>query len=284
MEIDCNLHIKLNKNDHTASVIQSPSADKSVFIPKTIEHEGEIYKITLLGRFAFSNSGTKYITIPEDSYITTIEYHSFYCSQIKEIQIPANLETLQSGWIGNNEVLTKVDISPQNKNFSYIDNKILFGKINKKSESFDTIYFCRRDLTQITIPSFIKLITSESFFRTQLNSISFEENSSLEIIEKDSFCFNKSLKKLILPSSLLLIGDEAFYGCEFITSILVHSEEIKFSSGCFCNCKNLTFITFPNAKKIVLYNDSFERISDNHVITVPCDCTLDILDFQAEFI
>lgn len=280
MEIDCNLHIKLNKDHHTASLIKSPSADKSVFIPKTIEHEGEIYRITLLGRFAFSNSKTKYITIPEDSYITTIEYHSFYCSKVKEIQIPSNLETLQSGWIGNNEVLTKIDISPQNKNFSYIDNRVLYGKINKKSESFDAIYFCRRDLTQITIPSCIKLITSESFFRTQLNSISFEQNSSLEKIEKDSFCFNKSLKNLILPSSLKEIGDEAFYGCEIITSILVLSEDIKLSSGCFCRCNNLTFITFQNAKKVALFIDSFKFISDNHVITVPCDCILNILNYQ----
>lgn len=63
--------------------------------------------------------------------------------------------------------------------------------------------------------------------------------------------WNRELKveKIILPSSLRIIGKHAFYGCEWLTDIVLHDGIEEIESDAFYECKRLKTITIPGTVK-----------------------------------
>ena len=59
--------------------------------------------------------------------------------------------------------LTKVKISPKNKNLVFCEDKLLIGKSDIKSDVFDILYFARRDIEEVIIPPFIRIISPYAF-------------------------------------------------------------------------------------------------------------------------
>lgn len=69
---------------------------------------------------------------------------------------------------------------------------------------------------------------------------------SVVAIGEKTFRKNKSIERIVLPSSLKTIGEKAFWGC-------VHLKKVDFSEGlqiigdnCFEFCKNLKHVDLPN--------------------------------------
>mgnify|MGYP002472169943 CR=1 FL=1 len=77
---------------------------------------------------------------------------------------------------------------------------MIICKTSETNENYDKIIFCRRDIKEITIPSFIKTIGSYSFSGCQqLQQNDISSNSELQTIEKYAFA-SSSIENIFIPS------------------------------------------------------------------------------------
>lgn len=240
------------------SDLLSDDFDVLLFVPREITEIKIPPFIKKIGSYAFSDSSIEKITIPsqithihegafyncreidkieikEDSNLQSIGKSAFTESLIERIFIPSNVFELKDGWCEGTSKLTNVEIAKNNKNFILIDNSILLGKTDLKSDTFDVLSFANRDIQNVEIPSNIKIIGSYSFSESSIESVSIpplvthicegafawcenlqkieiQQNSKLEIIDKEAF-ENCSFQSILIPSSLTKIGVECFYGC-----------------------------------------------------------------------
>ncbi|MGL4183923.1 MAG: leucine-rich repeat protein [Metamycoplasmataceae bacterium] len=147
----------------------------------------------------------------------------------------------------------------------------LWKKIILLETKFKQIIFKQ---TQIADNVNIKLINN-SFINLDLKNISKLDLSSLTnitILDTNSFS-NKTIKEIVLPPNLLIIGNSSFLNCLALTSIVIPStvttiESSAFSSSgltsivipdsvmtigssAFSNCLNLSSVTLPKDLKII---------------------------------
>ena len=179
------------------------SSIKEIMIPKRVN------KISS-GAF-YQCSSLQQINIPDDSELQVIEEIAFEYSLIKSINIPSSLTKLKDNWLKSSVCKNfEVHIDVKNKVFKYFEDKIIIGKSNPESDDYDDLIFVRKDITKLTIPAFVKRITPYSFCNCKnLDSIEFEENSKLQIIESRAF-FLCSIESLTIPASVVSIKEGAF--------------------------------------------------------------------------
>lgn len=230
---------------------------KSIQFPSNSE-------IQIIESYAFSRTSIKQITIPKhvtkicecsfymckhlkqvdflsDSELQIIEADSFRGSTIECLTIPSKVCELKKGWCNGSSKLTSVIVVPSNRNFINLDNKMIVGKSDMKSDNYNVLIFYRRDLNTVTIPSFIEQISSYAFSNslieyilipsnvtqicefafqncTKLKNIEFQENSKLEIIYDHAFT-HTSIKNILIPSHVTKIGELAFSSCEKLQKV-----------------------------------------------------------------
>lgn len=80
-----------------------------------------------------------------------------------------------------------------------------------RSKAFYKCY----DLTEITLPSTLKVIEEKAFFRCNLKTLTLPDG--LERIGKDAFSFCSAVEKVTVPASVTQIDEYAFFSC---TSLL----------------------------------------------------------------
>ena len=80
MEIDIEggLRVKISQKDNICSVIESPKATGTIFVPHFVEHENQSYKIITIGRNAFQNCDIDCLTFAKDSEVETFEGFCFF--------------------------------------------------------------------------------------------------------------------------------------------------------------------------------------------------------------
>ncbi|MFA6866571.1 MAG: leucine-rich repeat domain-containing protein, partial [Clostridia bacterium] len=86
----------------------------------------------------------------------------------------------------------------------------------------------------------------------------FADNSKITTIGKYAFRNCKSLKTIVLPSTIIAIDEYAFEGCTSLENIIFTNGEgtVTIGFGAFKDCTSLKSIILPN--KVVLGDDVFE--------------------------
>ena len=110
-----------------------------------------------------------------------------------------------------------------------------------------------KSLTSITIPNSVVTIIGNPFKGWHGNLY----NESKAFIYEDHVLFNKNKTTLIAyrakktnytnPNSVTTIGDWAFAGCDFLTSINIPNSVTTIGDWAFRNCESLTNINIPNS-------------------------------------
>lgn len=219
---------------------------KEVVIPSSIK---------IIKRYAFGEStNLESIKCEENSQLELIEGWVL-CENLKKLEIPKTLKRTEKDAFRYAYSLVDVSISSENEVYSWLNNTFIIRKENGK----DRIAFCKRDVTEIQIPKNVIEIDPYAFTKCEnLVSITFEENSSLEVINDDAFENIIGPKSIVIPASVKLVKSFAFSYVENLESIQFLSKEIEIELNCFYCSDNLTNISFPNARKII-FNDSFEE-------------------------
>ncbi len=149
--------------------------------------------------------------------------------------------------------------------------------------TIDIDAFKNSDLTQITLNEGLQTIGSRAFMNTKLSSVqipstvtklgdtfngdsvfenctnlqtlTFAENSSLTIIGTSAFKNCAKLESVHIPKSVTTLGGSAFENCTSLNSLTFETDSALsiISSSCFKGCSELTSVVVPNT--ITYLND-----------------------------
>lgn len=88
-----------------------------------------------------------YISFDDDVEIISLEKNFFInCAIVDILQIPPSLKELKDGWCANTPELNFIHISQKNKNFKFINDDMIVGKLNPESDEFDAILISYRSI------------------------------------------------------------------------------------------------------------------------------------------
>ena len=245
--------------------------EKYAFFKTSIKSFTVSRHLKQINEYAFSNCiQLKDFEIPNDSELEVICKFAFNNTVIESLNIPSRLTNFCSDWCVGTPQLAIITVDPNNERYSSYNDKMIIGKSSLKASNYDDIIFCNRNVEEVTIPNFIKRITTGSFDRcNKLKEIVILKDSNLEVIEYLSF-YNASIESLFIPSSLIELKAGWCVGTTKLTKIEIDPnnkkylkynddmiigkqslfESINYDEIIFCN-RNIIKITIPNfIKKI----------------------------------
>ena len=114
-------------------------------------------------------------------------------------------------------------------------------------------------MKSISIPSSVLEIGNEAFYKcSNLENITFEEESNLTIIGNSSFYECSNLESIKLPYQLKEISSHSFEGCNKLKSITILSNISYIKEYAFLKCSNLECILYygTNSPEMI-YDNSF---------------------------
>ncbi len=277
-------------NKALTTIIKYPTANKNVeyTVPETVTEIGaqvfigvqKLEKITMngvyvIGDYAFSQSGIKEVVAEnlvkvgveafKDTALTQIDLRKVYYvdddafngTQLKEIELDAfsvygkhvfaNIDTLEKVVLGD------VDAFPFWASFYNSNNiKEIVIKDDCKTFAMENDYFMSADRKQIY-----------RYFGNE-EVIVIPENVAK--IDAQAFINNLSVKEVVLPSTLKLIGAAAFYKCDNLEKVTFRSENAPRLEADYTeeysliNCNFIDYVENMTAKLTVYVpeiNDSY---------------------------
>ena len=151
------------------------------------------------------------------------------------------------------------------------------------SIGISAFYNCH-NLTSVTIPNSVTSIGEYAFFRCDaLTSINVDVNNP-NYCSIDGVLFDKNQTTLIkyprgkqgasyiIPNSVTSIGDDAFYGCDALTSVTIPNSVTSIGNSAFRDCCALTSITIPNSVTSI-GNSTFSGCDALTSVTIPNSVT-----------
>lgn len=242
-------------NKETMRLGEAPWCDYSTSIQKVVVEEGitkigegNFYKslilsevslpesLTEIGDAAFSGcSALVEVSIPDS--VTKIGREAFYeCSNLNDVKMSKNI--LSVGACAFDEIGKAVNYIGEEYTCKYIDNVLIGYIYNNYYEGTFTTY---------NVLDGTRVIADGVFSEASESGITeIILPDSVVSIGENAFLGYKTLEQIVLPDSLEIIGDEAFWGCESLKEISI-PESIEFiGEAAFINCNSLEKINLPD--------------------------------------
>jgi hypothetical protein len=216
----------------------------SIIIPKKVDDNGINYNITSINCNSFkSNITITDISFELPSNILSFEKLSFFSSFLTNITIPNSVLSIDEYSFSSNLKLTSLLFEP-----------------NSKLHTIGNYAFDNCNLSSITIPNSVKILGIKAFGSNKnLTSLSIEPNSILCKIHSNAFInCNNIQNDVIIPETVQLIGDGAFFNTSIKKFIFLTCNDIEFGNYVF-NIRN---------NPIAYYNTSASKIFINKLSTL----------------
>ena len=179
--------------------------------------------ITEIGKWGLADISAEEIKL--SSNLKKIGECAFQGSTIKTIHIPASVEEIGDTVFLNCELLETITV----------DSDSMYYK------TLDGVLYTKDERVLVWCPP--KGITSHTV------------SEATEIIAPYAFYMNQSLKNIVLPSNLRLIGERAFSTCLLLESVNIPASVYDIGLYAFSNCEGMKTITFEK-------NSILENIQD----------------------
>ena len=254
-------------SDTTVEVAyQSKSSDNyqgltTATIPETVTYNGTTYSVTSIGKSAFKwCSSLTSVTIPNS--VTSIEYEAFeLCSSLTSVTIPNSVTSIGNYAFNNCFSLTSVTIPNSVTSIGYYAfygcSSLTSISIPNSVTSIGELAFSScSSLTSVTIPTYVTSIGECAFaYCSSLTSIVVESSNTMydsrencnAIIETASNTLIAGCQSTTIPNSVTSIGESAFRGCSFLTSVTIPNSVTSIGESAFRGCSSLTSISIPNS-------------------------------------
>ena len=231
--------------------------------------------VTSIGNYAFLYcSSLAHITIPES--VKTIGYEAFeFCSSLTIITIPNSVTSIGNGTFNGCSSLTTITIpnsvtsigggafercsslvsinipdrvtSIGSSTFKGCSNLTSITIPDRVTSIGTSAFLGCKSLTSITIPDSVITIDKEAFRDcTRLEYVSFGEKSRLTTIGTSAFSFCK-LTNIVIPNSVTIISDYAFYVCHGLKSVTIGNSVTNIGEYAFSDCQKLTNVNIPDS-------------------------------------
>lgn len=180
--------------------------------------------LTELPNLAFYGCGISDLCIPDS--VTQIGVETFSnCSSLSAVQLSRNLKTISHSAFYNCEELKSISFPTGLETIGEAAfAQTALGSISLPdtlTELGQAAFYNIPQLKFAKIPGSLKTIPRSAFYNCYgLNAVELQEG--IEIIEESAFA-NASLRSLILPDSIIEIGDAAFQGVDYLSTIQLGS-------------------------------------------------------------
>ena len=201
-------YIYLKQADDSRTAILTKSK-KSETIDTSISLGENTYRVTIIGKNAFSSGVDlgEWTSLPEG--IVAIEKDAFRSTKLKEIKLPSTLKSIGDNAFRYND-LTSISIP----------NGVTIGQYA----------FANCKLAEVTLPNDLTKIEKGAFREnTNLKSLTIPE--SVNTIGDEALMGCTGLTKIVLPSSLTAIASNAFDGCSNLTEVISKLENTNDIDG-----------------------------------------------------
>ena len=208
-----------------------------------------------IDRFAFQECrNLKSPDFPDG--LKRIDYSVFYqCDSIDVVNIPASVEFIGFDAFDSCDNLTEICVHTDNAFYCSDEYGVLYSKdktvlvrspINIKTKEYsaaETVVeilpsaFSESTLEKIDLPETVHTIGFCAF--TQSNIITINLSYGLKYIEAYTFYNCENLTDIVIPKSVVSIGDAAFMGCENFKRIVIPPQVSYISDNAFNICRKL---------------------------------------------
>lgn len=232
--------------------------------------------ITSIGSNVFTGcTNLQGITLPDS--LSTIGTNAFTnCTSLSSITIPKSVTNFGSSVFQDCTSLTDLQVDLNNANYNAIDS-VMFSE---DGESL-ICYPCGLSASTYEIPNTVKNITSTAFLGCKnLTSITL---TSIETIGVSAFSGCTRLTSIIIPNTVISIGNYGFYGCSELTSITISSSVTEIGIYSFSSCNNLSSITFDDTFTWFSVTDESDyQAKTNGTLMNVSDPTTNATNFKTE--
>jgi len=205
--------------------------------------------VTSIGDYAFQYSNLSTITFPAS--LQVIGDYAFQYSNLSQITITASVQTIGIYAFFTNISLTTI-IFENNSVLTSIGNYAFASDPGTSS------------LTSINIPASVTSIGDYAFQYSNLSTITFDVNSLLTSIGDYAFGYS-DISEIIIPTSILTIGNNSFYLCAALVNIQINlsSNLLSIGDNAFAGT-NITSINIP-ASVQTIGNNTFNGLQNIQV-------------------
>lgn len=256
-----------------------------------------------IGKSAFHDcTKLKVVNFEDGSKLQLIEKNTFCATKLKSLFIPPRVN-LNEGFFEDVKKLKEILVANNCQKYLFFNNEILIEKSDIKSNVYDALVFARKDLKKVTVPKFIKRIAPFAFSKNHvIETVEFEPDSKLEIIEKKAF-HKSSIKSIKIPSNVTKIGKETFSDCCIEKVEFESDSKLEIiESNAFCN-SSIKSIKIPsNVSKIgalTFYKCHIEKVdfdedsklttiaknmfSESSIMSITLPPSVEVIDEKAFF-
>ncbi len=229
--------------------------------------DGVLYNkdMTLLIQYTIGHSRESF-TIPDT--VTSINSCTFYrCKNLTEVTFGNSVKSIGSFAFGGCYNLKNI----------YLSDSV----VSIDSYAFDSC----SSVTNIYIPASVTSIGGDAFRDCySLTDISVD-TSNPNYTSIDGVLYNKDMTTLIqypigikaesfdIPDTVTKIGSDAFWSCEYLTSVIIPDSVINIGNTAFCSCVNLESVTIPDSVTTIGFM-AFYACSSLTEVTVPKSVTV----------
>jgi len=186
-------------------------------------------------------SATGTVVIPED--VTEIGEDAFrFCSNVKEIHIPASVRSIRRGAFSDCEGLEKIVVDENSGYFTVVD-----GVLMTKDLTALRCYPASKSGTTYTVPD------------------------SVTVIGECAFSCAKNLEEIVLSKNCLSVADHAFDGCTSLKTLKFGEKVRTITDYTFIGCSLEQIIVDENNKNFTSEDGVLFDKEKTTLIKYPCD-------------